>query len=149
MATLTGSSLFTFPDLCGVTANKQKLPIVCRRIKPFLSLDHSGQEFRRTLFSFKLFSNDHRSFRISQWSTLQEGGTGDVIQVDRPKDGLMNVVLLILLWLSFLFTDITDVNWNKGSTRGGRLIKGQDNWLHVRFAPSAVRRNHLQRSGFF
>lgn len=108
MATLAGPGLLTFLDLCRVTANKQKLPIVCFRIEPLLSLDHSGQEFRRTRFSFKLFSNDHRSFRINQWLPLRKGATGDVIQVDRPKDGLMNVALLTFLWS--LFTDITDVN---------------------------------------
>lgn len=58
-----------------------------------------------------------------------EGGTGDVIHVDRPKDGLMNVLLLILLLLSllrFLFVDITDVKTSV-STAHINLIKGQDN----------------------
>jgi len=151
MATLAGPGLFTFLDLCGVTAKKQKLPIVCRRTEPFLSLDHRGQEFRRTFFSFKLFSHDHRSFHINQWSTLLKGSAGDVIQVDRPIDGLMKVLLLIFLLLSFLrflFDDITDVKPGV-STAHINLIKGQDNWLLIGFTPGTVRRNHLQRSGFF
>jgi hypothetical protein len=123
MATQAGAGLFTFFDLCGVTANKQKLPIVCRRIEPFLSLDHSGQEFGRTRFGFKLFSHDHRSFRINQWLALRRGGAGDVIQVDRPKDGLMTVFLLILVLLRCLFFDIADVKRNVASTREGHLIE--------------------------
>src|SRR5688572_17430102 len=97
MATQAVSDPFTFLDLCGVTINKQKLPIVSLRIEPCLSLDHNGQEFRRTCFSFKLLSDDHRAFRINQWPTLRRGGAGDVVQVDRPEDGLMKVVLLILV----------------------------------------------------
>ena len=97
MATQACASLFTFLDLCGVTTNKQKLPIVSLRIEPFLSLDHGGEEFGRARFSFKLLSHDHRAFRIIQWSTFRQGGAGDVIQVDRPEDGLMNVVLLVLI----------------------------------------------------
>lgn len=145
MATLAFPSLFAFLDLGGVTANKQKLPIVCRRIEPFFSLDHSGQEFRRTRFSFKLFSYYHRSLRINRWSTLQQGSAGAVIHVDGPKDGLVNVFLLILLWLGFLrflFADITDVKI-KASTREGCLIEEEDNRLDVGFTPATVRRNHL------
>jgi hypothetical protein len=97
MATQAVSSLFTLLNLFGVAAKYQKLPIVCRRIEPFSSLDHSGQELRRTGFSFEFFSHDHRSFRINQRATLRRGGTSDVIQVDRPKDGLMNAVLLVLI----------------------------------------------------
>ena len=147
MATLAGPRLFTFLDLCGVTANKQKLPIVCRRIESFRSLDHSGQEFRRTRFSLKLFSYDHRSFRKNQWLTLRKDGSGDVIQVDGAKRGFMKVALLVLLWSS-LFTDITDVR-DKASTRGRHSSNGHDNRLDVGFTPGAVGRNHLQRSGFF
>lgn len=151
MATLAVSGFFTFLDLCGVTANKQKLPIVCLRIEPFLSLDHNGQDFRRTRFGFKLFSHDHRPFRINQWLTLRKGGAGDVIQVDGPKDGFMSVRLIFpgfsLPWS--LFTDITDVSRKKGSTTGGYPINGHDNWLHVGFTPGTVRGNLLQRHGFF
>jgi len=147
MATLAGSTLFTFLDLCGVTAKKQKLPIVCGRIEPFLSLDHCRQELRRTCFSFKLFADDHRSLRINQWSTLRRRHAGDVIQVDRPKDGLMKALLLFLL--RFLFADITDVNNTNASTRQGHLINGHDNWLDIGFTPTTVRRNQLQRSGVF
>lgn len=122
MAPLAVAGLFTFLDLCGVTANEQKLPIVCRRIETFLSLDHRGQEFRRPRFGLKLFSHDHRSFGINQWSTLRRSGPGDVIQVDRPKHGLMTV-LLILLLLRGLFFDITDVSDNGASTSEGHLIE--------------------------
>ena len=97
MATQAVSDLLTFLDLCGVTTDKQKLPIVCLRIEPFFSLDHSGQEFRRAGFSFELLSHDHRAFRINQWLTFRNGGAGDVIQVNRPKDGLMNIVVRSLI----------------------------------------------------
>jgi hypothetical protein len=148
VTTLALPGLFTSLDLRGITANNQKLPIVCRWIEPFLSLDHRGQEFRRTRLSFKLFSHDHRSFRVNQWLTLRKDGSGDVIQVDRPKHGLMKVVLLVVFGPR-LFTDITDVNNNSASTRECRPINGHDNWLHVRFAPGTVRRDPLQRCGLF
>ena len=97
MATQAVSDLFTFFDLCGVTTDKQKLPIVGLRIEPFLSLDHGRQEFRRARFSFELLSHDHRAFRINQRLTFRNGGAGDVIQVNRPKDGLMNIVVRSLI----------------------------------------------------
>ena len=143
MATLTLSSLFTFLDLFGVTADHEKLPIVRLRVESFPSLDHGGQELRRSRFSFKLLSHDHRSFRVDKGSTLRKGGAGDVVQIDRTKDGLMDGI-----FLQFLFTDITVSN-NKRSTSGGCLINRHDNWLHVGFTPGSVWRNQLQRSCFF
>ena len=97
MTTLASANPFTFLDLCRVTTNKQKLPIVCLGIEPFLSLDHGGQEFRRARFRFKLFPHDHRAYRIIYWSHFRMGGEGDVIQVDRPEDSFMKVVLLVLI----------------------------------------------------
>ena len=148
MAILAGPCLFTFLDLRGVTTNQQKLPIVCRRIESFLSLDHRRQEFRRARFSFKLFPDDRGPFGIDQRWTLRKSGAGEMIQVDRPKNGCVKIVLLFLLCLSLLlFTVITD-DKNKLSTTGGSLLNGHGNWRHVGFTPGAVRRDHLQCCGF-
>ena len=136
MATLTVATLVPFLDLGAVTTKDQKLPIVSGRIESFLSLDHSRQEFRRTVFGFKLLANDYRTFQIPQWFNLRQRRAGDVVQVDRPKAVLMGV-LLVCSWLSFLFADITDVKSN-ASTGNGHFVNRHDNWLRVGFTPGAV-----------